>query len=183
MQHVFLVEEESMRRLLNHLLPRYLPEGSWQVIPHEGKSDLQRSIPRKLRAWRAPETTFVVLHDKHSEDCIRLKHCLRALCQGAGRGDAIIRIVCEELEAWYFGDLQAVSEAYSRPELTSLALKPKFRDPDAIVCPSAELSRRIPEFGKVSAADRVGALIDPARSTSKSFAHLIATLQSLGRNC
>lgn len=50
----FLVEERSMAEVLKVLLPRILP-ASWVldenyfIRPHEGKSDLKRSIPKKLK--------------------------------------------------------------------------------------------------------------------------------------
>jgi len=59
---VFLLEERSMKEFLRGLLPRILPAGcEFQLIPHEGKSDLEKSIPRKLRAWLEPEVRFVVV--------------------------------------------------------------------------------------------------------------------------
>ena len=46
MKIVFLVEERSMEACLKGLLPRIIPEGfQWQVIPHEGKTDLATSSP------------------------------------------------------------------------------------------------------------------------------------------
>jgi hypothetical protein len=54
---VFLLEERSMQAFLAGFLPRILPDGvGFQLVPHEGKTDLERSIPRKLRGWRTPET-------------------------------------------------------------------------------------------------------------------------------
>ena len=52
----FLVEERSMAEVLKVLLPRILP-ASWVldenyfIRPHEGKSDLKRSIPKKLKGF------------------------------------------------------------------------------------------------------------------------------------
>ena len=46
---VFLLEESSMADLLDDFLPRLFPELRFQCIPHDGKQDLERSIPRKLR--------------------------------------------------------------------------------------------------------------------------------------
>lgn len=43
---VFLLEERSMKTLLDGLLPRFLPGISFLCIPHEGKQDLEKSIPR-----------------------------------------------------------------------------------------------------------------------------------------
>lgn len=46
---VFLLEEKSMKYLLDGILPYILPDGvRFITIPHEGKSDLQKSIPNKL---------------------------------------------------------------------------------------------------------------------------------------
>ena len=53
MKLIFLLEELSMKYLLLELLPRILPENvEFQIIPHNGKRDLEKSIPRKLRGWR-----------------------------------------------------------------------------------------------------------------------------------
>ena len=59
-QLVFLLEEESMKALLEILLPQILPpEVCFLCIPHEGKQDLEKSIPRKLRAWQTPGTSLI----------------------------------------------------------------------------------------------------------------------------
>ncbi len=55
---VFLVAELSMKALLDGLLPRLMPgwvvERDFMCVPHEGKSDLDTSAPRKLREWQFP---------------------------------------------------------------------------------------------------------------------------------
>jgi len=56
---VLLIEEYSMKVLLDSLLPRLFPNLEFLCVPHEGKNDLERSIPRKLRAWREPGVRFV----------------------------------------------------------------------------------------------------------------------------
>ena len=109
MNLVFLVEERSMKELLNGILPKILPKAiSFQIIPHNGKSDLQRSIFKKMAGWNVPDTKFVILHDQDSADCKELKQKLRRIVEQTGK-EAVIRIVCRELESWYFGDLRAVS--------------------------------------------------------------------------
>ncbi len=60
---VFLLEEYSMKALLDGLLPRLFPDLLFQCVPHDGKGDLERSIPRKLRAWREPGVRFVIVRD------------------------------------------------------------------------------------------------------------------------
>lgn len=51
---VFLLEERSMKILLETFLPRFFPDISFLCVAHEGKQDLEKSIPRKLRAWCEP---------------------------------------------------------------------------------------------------------------------------------
>ena len=66
MKLIFLLEEPSMKYLLDELLPRiFPPDVTFQTIPHHGKRDLERSIPRELRAWEeAGDIRFVILHDQ-----------------------------------------------------------------------------------------------------------------------
>ena len=45
---VFLLEERAMQVLLDGLLPRLFPDLPFLCVPHEGKRDLELSIPRKL---------------------------------------------------------------------------------------------------------------------------------------
>ena len=74
---VFLLEEDSMKALLQGLLPRIFPKLDFLCVAHEGKSDLERSIPRKLRGWRSPGVRFVVVRDNDSLDCYVLKERIR----------------------------------------------------------------------------------------------------------
>lgn len=111
---VFLLEERSMKTLLEGLLPRLVPGLSFICVPHEGKQDLQKSIPRKLRAWREPGVRFVIVRDNDGGDCCALKSSLSALCADAGRDDALVRIACQELEAWYLGEPSALAQAFGK---------------------------------------------------------------------
>lgn len=147
---VFLVEEPSMADLLDGLLPRLFPALRFQCIPHDGKQDLERSIPRKLRAWREPGVRFVVARDQDSADCRRVKENLAMLCRNAGRPDTLVRVVCRELEAWYVGDPQGLVQAF--PESRRRPLRElnqaRYRDPDTVVRPSEAIAKQIPEFQK-----------------------------------
>ena len=95
---VFLLEEQSMKVLLDNLLPRCFPDLKFLCVPHEGREDLERSIPRKLRAWKTPGNRFVILRDTDSEDCRVIKDRIRGQCEVAGRKDTVVRLVCRELE-------------------------------------------------------------------------------------
>lgn len=103
-----------MQEVLDVVLPKLLPVGwDFKVIPHQGVTDLERSLPRKLRAWRNPHARFIVLRDNDRGDCMARKTKLTNICQQAGReGQFKVRIVCQELEAWFLGDLPALEKAF-----------------------------------------------------------------------
>ena len=166
---VFLLEEYSIRVLLEGLLPRQFPGLPFLCIHHEGKSDLEKSIPRKLRAWREPGVRFVVVRDNDGGDCLKLKRNLRRLCREGGRKDTLIRIACQELEAWYLGDPEGLEQAYGDHRLKPLLTKARFRDPDAVVQPANALEELVPEFQKVSGARLMAGVLSRDRNSSASF--------------
>lgn len=170
---IFLLEEPSMKVLLDGLLPRMLPglnEGEhFQCVPHQGKSDLDRSIPRKLAAWREPGARFVVLRDNDSADCVDLKARLRRTCDQAGRPDTLVRLVCQELESWYLGDLQALAAAFDWPKASTPTRRKRFSNPDSWQKPSVEVKRLVPHFQKVGGARAMVEHLDVMRNRSRSF--------------
>jgi hypothetical protein len=181
---VFLLEEPSMKVLLEGLLPRLVP--GWTAgehflcVPHEGKSDLLRSVPRKLAAWRTPDDRFVVMHDNDGADCQVVKARLAHLCAESRRPDTLVRLVCQELEGWYLGDLDALAEAFEAPKLLAPAARKRYLDPDAVMKPSEELKRLVPAFQKSVAARRMGtALRDPHQNRSRSFQVFVAGVRRL----
>lgn len=175
---VFLVEERSMKALLDALLPRLFPGLPFLCVPHEGKQDLDRSIPRKLKAWREPGVRFVVVRDNDGQDCIALKHRLAILCRDAGREDTLIRIACQELEAWYLGEPRALAVAFGDEGLRTLDGKARFRNPDTLLRPSMELRTLIHEFQKVSGARRIANHLTREHNRSRSFRVFV---QGVGR--
>ena len=178
MKMVFLLEEQSMKYLLDGILPKILPECvNFQTIPHEGKSDLEKSLPIKLKAWNEPDVVFVVVHDQDSNDCLQLKKRLTELCSGYNRR-VLIRISCHELESWYWGDLEAVSAAYGK-DLTKLSKNKKYRIPDEIITPKRELKRLLPQMGQIEGAKRIAAHMNIQANTSHSFNVFVQGVLSL----
>lgn len=178
---VFLLEELSMKEFLSTFLERIIPENkdiSVKLIPHEGKSDLEKSIPRKLRAWKTPDTYFVVVRDKDSEDCLVVKERLSKLCDDSGRPDTLIRIACHELESWFIGDLETVGKVFDKPKLGRRQQSRKFRDPDRLSSPSRELKALVQEYGKVSGARLMGGQIDIEGCKSHSFQVFVSGLKN-----
>lgn len=186
-----LVEEPSAEAALHLLLHKILGgEVSFAIHAHQGKSDLLGKLPARLQAYRAwiPEDyRIVVLVDADNSDCAALKALLEAAARRArfttksrarsgGRFHVLNRLAVEELEAWFFGDLDAVNAAYPRVSPT-LATKAKYRNPDAIKGGTWEaLERELQRggyhaggLGKIAAARDIAAHMEPQRNRSKSF--------------
>ena len=176
---VFLLEERSMQTLLEGLLPRLFPQLSFLCISREGKSDLDRDIPSILRNWRVPGDRFVIVRDNDNADCRALKERLRQLCRQGRRDDALIRIVCQELEAWYLGEPEAMAEAFGDAGLRNLSRQAPYRNPDARPKPSQDVERLVPGFLKADGARRMAERMTREGNRSHSFAVFLNGVASL----
>ena len=177
---VFLLEEDSMRILLEGLLPRLFPQLLFQCVPHEGKHDLEKSILRKLKAWREPGVRFVVVRDQDSADCHQVKTKLVQLCLGTGRRDVLVRVACRELEAWYIGEPQALKQAFpaTRPSVLRELDKSRYQNPDTVVRPSDIVAKLIPEFQKRSGARHMATFLS-RENNSNSFRVFVEGVEKL----
>jgi hypothetical protein len=185
-----LVEEPSAEAALSHLVPKLLgPDFSFSVYPYQGKRDLLKKLPARLRGYRhwIPEDWgIVVLIDADGQDCIEQKVALenmagqaglstRSAAQG-GRFQVLNRLAVEELEAWFFGDVEALCEAYPGVP-SSLGERAAYRDPDAVRGGTWEsLERELQRAGhhlgglsKIKAAREISACMKPDRNRSRSF--------------
>jgi hypothetical protein len=183
-----LVEEASAEAALNVLLPQLIVTATFRVYTHTGKHDLLRKLPQRLRTYRRivqPDWLVLVLVDADTNDCRALKRQLDKYAADAGlvtRGHSsgpfsvLNRIAIEELEAWYFGDWEAVRRAY--PDVpTTIPRRAAFRNSDAIVGGTWEAFERVMQMagyfpgglGKVAAAQSIAPHMDLARNTSRSF--------------
>jgi len=186
----FLVEEPSAEEALYNLIPQILGQDfSFLVYPHQGKLDLLKELPSRLRGYRAwlPESAgIVVLIDADAKDCREQKAALESVARQAGfltrssapgrRFQVLNRLAVEELEAWFFGDVGALRTAY--PGISSsLGERAGYRDPDAIRGGTWEaLERELQRAGhhreglaKIKAAREISAHMEPARNRSRSF--------------
>lgn len=170
---IFLLEEPSMKDLLTRLIPRTIPgmveHENFLCIPHQGKTDLERSIPRKLKGWKEPGVRFIVVEDNDSRICTEIKNRLKSIALEAGHPSAVVRLVCQELESWYLGDLKALAEAFDREGLDTDAHRKRYADPDTWQKPSAEVERLIPGFQKRSGARLMGDRLGIHANFSVSF--------------
>ncbi|HEY2292696.1 MAG TPA: DUF4276 family protein [Thermoanaerobaculia bacterium] len=148
-----------------------------------------KKLPSRLRGYRAwlPDNAgIVVLIDADGRDCGEQKATLEAAARQAGfltRGSAqgrrfqvLNRLAVEELEAWFFGDVDALRAVY--PGISSsLGERANYRDPDAIRGGTWEaLERELQRAGhhreglaKIKAAEEISARMEPERNRSRSF--------------
>ena len=187
----FLVEEPSVEVVLKTIVPGIVGEAAtFRFHVHQGKSDLLASLPNRLRAyakWLPDDWRMVVLVDEDREDCQTLKAQLETAAQRAGLTtkantrppasfQVVNRIAVEELEAWFFGDVEALCMAYPRIPAT-LGARAGFRDPDAVNGGTWEKLERVLQrhgyhrggYPKIAGARAISQFMNPGRNRSRSF--------------
>lgn len=184
-----------MEAALRLLLPKVLGELSFEIYPHQCKDELLLRLPQRLRgygqrrksdAWFRDRCRIVVVIDRDDDDCAKLKRRLEKFANDAGlatrsseKGGAYVvvnRLAIEELEAWHFGDWEAVEAAYPRASST-IPSQPKYRHPDEIAGGTWEAFERVLQkagyyrggLRKVESARAVATHMQPSRNTSPSF--------------
>lgn len=179
-----------MEAFLRALLPRLLPaDRTFEVHAFQGKTDLLGKLEARLRgyaAWLPADWRVVVIVDRDDDDCRELKQRLEEVASRAGLRSRsrsggepwqlVNRIAIEELEAWYFGDWEAVRATYPRVA-PNVSLRQGLRDPDAISGGTWEVFERIMQrhgyfkggLAKIEAARAIGAQFQPGCNRSGSF--------------
>jgi len=184
-----LVEERSMEACLRVLLPKLLADRvTFDIYPSQCKKELLKNLPDRLRgyaSWLPATWRIVVVVDQDADDCHDLKRRLESAATAArlttrsthpNSWQVVNRIAIEELEAWFFGDVDAVRAVFPRVP-RNLAKKHGFRDPDAIRGGTWETFERILKkagyfrtgLPKIQAARQIAQHIDPDRNRSHSF--------------
>jgi Domain of unknown function (DUF4276) len=183
----FLIEDYSGGEALKEFLPQCLVTGTeYQVHNFSGKQDLLKKLPSRLKGyknWIPDDWLIVVLIDRDDEDCIQLKQQLEDIAAQAGfitksqnslSFQLLNRIMIEELESWFFGDVDAIVKAYPGVK-SSLAQKEKYRDPDAIQGGTWEALERVLQkyhpggLDKPKAAREIARHMNPEVNRSRSF--------------
>ena len=206
-----------MKALLDQLLIRLLPNKEWEVFDFRSKEQLLLRLPQRLKGYASmikqggyDDLRIVVLVDRDNDNCHVLKAQLETAAQAVslrtltasrlgGPGTrptqpfhVVNRIVCEELEAWYFGDPVACQAAYPRLKRTHFPAT-HLRDPDAIKGGTWEaFGRTLHKAGhlpaaptnhrwKYEAAQTIGQQLSlvPAANQSPSFRAFIAGILAL----
>lgn len=193
MQLEVLVEEESAEAALRILLLKLVPPGVFYDIRlFQGKPDLLGKLQDRLRGYarRVPreDLRILVLIDADRQDCTALKTRMEQMALAAGlttKSSAaaghpfrvVNRIAVEELEAWFFGDVPALVQAYPGVPPT-LGNQAKYRDPDQITGGTAEALHQVlraaghytrTHLPKVDVARKIASHMNPAANRSQSF--------------
>lgn len=179
---VFLCEEPSIAPVLKAIIREDLKgstEGiDWQIISFQGKADLEKQFPQRMKSWSYNSPHFIILRDNDGGDCHLLKEKLSARARETGKPFSI-RIVCQELESWFIGDLSAVQAAYPASKADQQIKKAKYRAPDRLGNPSEELAKLINVSGKVGRATRISKYLNLAANRSHSFNVLRSKVKEL----
>ncbi len=197
---IVFVEEYSMEAALEKLLPKILTNADFEIRRFQCKDDLLKRLPERLagyRAWLPDNWRILVLVDRDDDNCVELKEQLESIARASGlqtktiagagnRFHVINRIAIEELEAWFFGDWQAVQAAYPRVPAT-IPRQAGFRDPDSILGGTWEALERIMQragyfktgLRKLDCARAIAANMEPSRNASSSFQALHEALVAM----
>lgn len=187
----FLVEELSTKQALSLILPKIMgDEVSFKIHAFKGKSDLFKKLPDRLKGyqeWIDDTYKIIILVDEDREDCKQLKQQLDDIANKLGlvtkssrtkaeSFQVLNRIVVEELEAWFFGDINAICQAY--PKISrDLGSKAKYRNPDTITGGTWEALEKVLQskgyhlggLEKNNAAREISKYMNPKTNRSKSF--------------
>ncbi|MFH1374842.1 MAG: DUF4276 family protein [bacterium] len=188
----FHLEEPSAEEALRNIVPRILTtDHTYRFLIYNGKHDLLKKLPNRLKTyskWLSDNYKLVVLIDEDRQGCFDLKQRLEETAANAGLTTKTMasgkqqsfhvlnRIVVEELEAWFFGDTEALRKAY--PNVSErLLLRPRFSDPDAIQGGTWETLERVLQnagyyrsgLPKIRTARNISKYMVPERNTSRSF--------------
>ena len=184
-----LVEEPSAEAALRILMPRMVGNIPFVIHPYTCKTEMLNRLPDRLRGyakWIPDDRRIVVLVDRDDDDCMKLKEHLELISAEAGlptrsgrrrsRFIVVNRLAIEELEAWFFGDWEAVRQAYPRVNV-HVPSKSGYRNPDTIQGGTWEAFERCLKnagyfrtgLRKIEAARAVASHMDPARNASPSF--------------
>ena len=195
----FFLEEPSAEETLKHVLPKiFADEVSYEFHISEGKGDLLNNLPMLLKGhqWIPDDWRIVVLIDEDRQDCRKLKKKLETTAHEAGfvtkssaapneNFQIVNRLAIEELEAWFFGDIEALHTAYPRVSI-NLQYQARYRNPDAITGGTSEALERLlveenyyrDRLPKVAVAQDIAPHMEPARNRSKSFQIFVEGLKA-----
>ncbi len=178
---VFFLEEESIKEMLDVIMPTLLSEHEdIKYIPRffSGWQHLEKNVGQRIAGYNNHNAVFIIIRDQDGNDCVALKKRLLNRIPKAKQNISLVRIACTELESFYFGDLAAVSKGL-KVNVRNFSRKANYRYPDKIVKPSEELTKITQRKYKKIAGSRAIAphLSLDGSNESPSFNILITGIQ------
>ena len=195
----FFLEEPSAEEALKAILPKILSNDvTFDFLVFEGKDNLLNNLSARLNGyrWIPDDWRIIVLVDKDRDDCRELKAKLESAAHEAnfvtksnatqnGTFQVVNRLAIEELEAWFFGDIEALHAAYPRVS-KNLQSQAKYRNPDAIKGGTYETLERLliqkkyfkGRIPKPMVAQNIARHMEPSRNRSKSFRVFVEGLKA-----
>lgn len=160
-----------------------------------------RRLASRLRSYKrmirdGQRVGIVILVDQDRHDCNDLKQRLESIVRGAGLKtktnpsggcfSVVNRIVVPELEAWYFGDHQALMDAYPNLRMGS-RLRKYSRNPEGIGTDTKEQlydllkknNYHLDGPKQTEIAENVSRCMIPCRNNSRSFQHFYQGMLAL----
>jgi hypothetical protein len=178
---VFFLEGPSEKEMLLGLLPKLLPaDMDVRYLVFRGKQDLEKNLVRRLRGWQLPDSVFVILRDQDAGDCHHVKAGLVEKCTESGKSAWLVRVACREMESFFLGDLAAVEQGLGMDKLRKKQQTRKFRNPDTLANPAAELMKLTGNrYDKLSGSRAIGPYLDVENNRSHSFNVLVHGIYTL----
>ncbi|OBQ02109.1 MAG: hypothetical protein AN482_20845 [Anabaena sp. LE011-02] len=178
----FLVEEASTEIALKEIVPKIIGNvHTFKIHNFQNKDRLLKRLPERMKAYAnfiPDDLRIVILVDEDRSNCQELK---KKLCDATSivtqkKGNIVLhRIVVEELESWFIGDVAAIRAEYEKIPV-SLSQQAKFRNPDAIKGGTwEELDKILKKYGyetglqKMDFAQKVSPHMDVENNKSRSF--------------
>jgi hypothetical protein len=207
-----LVEDASGEKLLEAVLSKLLGEQgdphTWRVHSYKGigripknlnvggdpaKRILLDQLPKILRGYgNTPNIdAVVVILDADRRNCVEFLAELKAVVADCNPApNTLFRIAIEEMEAWYFGDRQALTTAYPKAKIDVLnryaqdSVCGTWESLADAIYPrgSAAIKKAgwpLPGQVKCEWAEKIDPLLEPDRNTSPSFGKLRDGLRRL----
>ena len=195
----FFLEEPSAEEALKLLIPKMLEEDvSYEFHTFQGRDEMLIELPKRLKGerWIPKDWRIIVLIDEDRRDCHELKAYLEKAAHEADfvtkssaapneNFQVVNRVAIEELEAWFFGDVEALHAAYPRIS-KNLQSKAKYRNPDAIQGGTHEALRDLliqnkyfkGRISKPTVAQNIARHMEPRRNRSRSFQIFVEGLKA-----
>lgn len=169
--------DATLRNLRPKLFLDFREYEHWLIIHHQGKSDLERSYPRKMKEWREPGVRFIILRDNDGSDCLILKQRLVSKTPNPAP-EYLVRIVCQEREIWFLGDLAAVAAAYPAAARQQQFKNLSRSDPDSLMNASDLIGYLTGTQTKIGRAGEIAKHMQPGKNRSTSFQVFVNGLSS-----